>query len=89
VPKTAKKIVRLQQLRVLRGDFGAGPWGLRPAGVPVAGDEGVFEAAGFGFQARQPSGGGGASQIWQYRINPHAVVPVLDYPMSFFAILGF
>jgi hypothetical protein len=34
-------------------------------------------------------GGGGASQIWQYRINPHGVVPLLDYPMYFFAILGF
>ena len=34
-------------------------------------------------------GCGGASQIWQYRINPHGVVPLLDYPMYFFAILGF
>jgi hypothetical protein len=34
-------------------------------------------------------GGGGASQIWQYRVNPHGVVPLLDYPMYFFAILGF
>ena len=33
-------------------------------------------------------GGGGLSQIWQYRINPHSVVPVLGYPMYFFAILG-
>ncbi len=33
-------------------------------------------------------GGGGASQIWQYRVNPHGVVPVLDYPMYFFLILG-
>src|ERR1700722_4897159 len=34
-------------------------------------------------------GGGGASQIWQYKANPHGVVPVLEYPMYFFAILGF
>ena len=33
-------------------------------------------------------GGGGLSQIWQYRANPHSVVPVLGYPMYFFAILG-
>jgi len=34
-------------------------------------------------------GGGGAAQIWQYKVNPHGVVPVLGYPMYFFAILGF
>ncbi len=34
-------------------------------------------------------GGGGLAQIWQYQTNPHSVVPVLDYPMYFFAILGF
>ena len=34
-------------------------------------------------------GGGGASQIWQYAANPHGVVPLLLYPMYFFAILGF
>ena len=34
-------------------------------------------------------GGGGASQIWQYTVNPHGIVPVLLYPMYFFAILGF
>jgi hypothetical protein len=34
-------------------------------------------------------GSGGASQIWQYKINPHGVVPILGYPMYFFAILGF
>jgi hypothetical protein len=34
-------------------------------------------------------GGGGAAQIAQYLGNPHGVVPVLDYPMYFFAILGF
>jgi hypothetical protein len=34
-------------------------------------------------------GGGGLSQIWQYKINPHGVVPELGYPMYFFAILGF
>jgi DoxX-like family len=34
-------------------------------------------------------GGGGLSQIWQYKINPYGVVPLLGYPMYFFAILGF
>jgi hypothetical protein len=34
-------------------------------------------------------GGGGATQIWQYKVNPHGVVPELGYPMYFFAILGF
>jgi DoxX-like family len=34
-------------------------------------------------------GGGGATQIWQYKINPHSIVPELGYPMYFFAILGF
>jgi hypothetical protein len=34
-------------------------------------------------------GGGGASQVWQYASNPHGVVPLLGYPMYFFAILGF
>ena len=34
-------------------------------------------------------GGGGASQVAQYVGNPHGVVPVLGYPMYFFAILGF
>jgi hypothetical protein len=33
-------------------------------------------------------GGGGLAQIWQYRANPHSVVPELGYPMYFFAILG-
>ena len=33
-------------------------------------------------------GGGGASQVWQYQTNPHGVVPLLGYPMYFFAILG-
>ncbi len=33
-------------------------------------------------------GGGGASQVVQYRGNPHGVVPILGYPMYFFAILG-
>ena len=35
-----------------------------------------------------PIGSGGATQIWQYQANPHGVVPVLGYPMYFFAILG-
>jgi hypothetical protein len=34
-------------------------------------------------------GGGGAGQIAQYLSNPHGVVPVLGYPLYFFAILGF
>lgn len=34
-------------------------------------------------------GGGGLAQIWQYKSNPHGVVPELAYPMYFFAILGF
>jgi len=33
-------------------------------------------------------GGGGLAQIWQYKFNPHGVVPLLGYPMYFFAILG-
>jgi len=33
-------------------------------------------------------GGGGLAQIWQYWANPHGVVPLLGYPMYFFAILG-
>ena len=36
-----------------------------------------------------PIGSGGVSQIWQYQANPHGVVPVLNYPTYFFAILGF
>jgi uncharacterized membrane protein YphA (DoxX/SURF4 family) len=34
-------------------------------------------------------GGGGVAQIAQYLGKPHGVVPVLGYPMYFFAILGF
>ena len=34
-------------------------------------------------------GSGGVAQIAQYLGNPHGVVPVLAYPMYFFAILGF
>jgi hypothetical protein len=34
-------------------------------------------------------GGGGVSQVFQYLGNPHGIVPVLLYPMYFFAILGF
>jgi hypothetical protein len=34
-------------------------------------------------------GVGGLTQIWQYHANPHSVVPLLGYPMYFFAILGF
>jgi hypothetical protein len=33
-------------------------------------------------------GGGGGAQVWQYSVNPHGVVPVLGYPLYFFAILG-
>jgi hypothetical protein len=36
-----------------------------------------------------PIGSGGVSQIWQFRANPHGIVPVLGYPTYFFAILGF
>jgi hypothetical protein len=34
-------------------------------------------------------GSGGVAQLMQYFASPHAVVPVLGYPMYFFAILGF
>ena len=34
-------------------------------------------------------GSGGAGQIAQFLGNVHGVVPVLGYPMYFFAILGF
>ena len=34
-------------------------------------------------------GGGGLAQIAQYHASPHGVVPILGYPMYFFAILGF
>ena len=34
-------------------------------------------------------GGGGVSQMIQYYGHPHAIVPVLLYPMYFFGILGF
>jgi hypothetical protein len=33
-------------------------------------------------------GGGGMAQVAQYLAKPHGVVPILDYPMYFFAILG-
>jgi uncharacterized membrane protein YphA (DoxX/SURF4 family) len=36
-----------------------------------------------------PIGSGGVGQLIQYRANPQGVVPVLGYPMYFFAILGF
>jgi hypothetical protein len=35
-----------------------------------------------------PIGSGGVAQIVQYFGNSHGVVPVLGYPMYFFAILG-
>ncbi|MGA2808362.1 MAG: DoxX family protein [Terracidiphilus sp.] len=35
-----------------------------------------------------PIGSGGVGQMTQYAANPHGVVPVLGYPMYFFAILG-
>ena len=31
---------------------------------------------------------GGVTQIWQYRANPHGIVPELGYPLYFFAIIG-
>ena len=34
-------------------------------------------------------GGGGVGQIAQWYAHPHGVVPILGYPMYFFAILGF
>ncbi len=34
-------------------------------------------------------GTGGVAQIAQFLGNPHGVVPILRYPMYFFAILGF
>ena len=36
-----------------------------------------------------PIGSGGFAQIAQYRANPHGTVPLLGYPLYFFAILGF
>lgn len=36
-----------------------------------------------------PIGSGGVLQVAQYLGNRHGVVPVLGYPMYFFAILGF
>ena len=36
-----------------------------------------------------PIGSGGVGQLAQFHANPHSVVPVLGYPMYFFAILGF
>jgi uncharacterized membrane protein YphA (DoxX/SURF4 family) len=36
-----------------------------------------------------PIGSGGVGQMAQFRASPHGVVPVLGYPMYFFAILGF
>ena len=34
-------------------------------------------------------GSGGVAQLAQFRATPHGTVPVLGYPMYFFAILGF
>jgi hypothetical protein len=34
-------------------------------------------------------GGGGLAQMAQYHANPHGTVPLLGYPLYFFAILGF
>jgi hypothetical protein len=36
-----------------------------------------------------PIGSGGIAQMAQFHANPHGVVPVLGFPMYFFAILGF
>jgi DoxX-like family len=36
-----------------------------------------------------PIGSGGVGQLAQFHANPHGIVPVLGYPMYFFAILGF
>ncbi|MFZ0744475.1 MAG: DoxX family protein [Terracidiphilus sp.] len=35
-----------------------------------------------------PIGSGGVAQIWQFKANPHGIVPELGYPLYFFAILG-
>lgn len=35
-----------------------------------------------------PIGSGGVSQVAQYLGNPRGIVPVLGYPLYFFAILG-
>ena len=35
-----------------------------------------------------PIGSGGVAQIAQYFAAPHGVVPILGYPLYFFAILG-
>jgi hypothetical protein len=35
-----------------------------------------------------PIGSGGIGQIFQNRANPNGVVPLLGYPLYFFAILG-
>ncbi len=35
-----------------------------------------------------PIGTGGVGQMAQFRANPHGTVPVLGYPLYFFAILG-
>jgi uncharacterized membrane protein len=34
-------------------------------------------------------GSGGVAQLFQFWSNPHGIVPLLRYPMYFFAILGF
>lgn len=36
-----------------------------------------------------PIGSGGVAQLAQFWRNPHGVVPLLGYPLYFFAILGF
>ena len=36
-----------------------------------------------------PIGSGGVGQLAQFWANPHGTVPVLGYPLYFFAILGF
>ncbi|MBT9333265.1 DoxX family protein [Paracidobacterium acidisoli] len=36
-----------------------------------------------------PIGSGGVAQMAQYHAHPHGTVPVLGYPLYFFAILGF
>jgi hypothetical protein len=56
--------------------------------------EGNMKAKSFGYWTTTALvaffiGGGGIGQLVQFRNNPHGVVPVLGYPMYFFAILGF
>src|SRR5487761_1393839 len=41
------------------------------------------------FRTRQKSSGARSRRARSYHAKPHGVVPVLGYPMYFFAIMGF